>query len=107
MKFNTAGKVCEDEMGLFDRVRWLYTSGRQLQADRSRHRGLWHQNVYLPVVVISSIVLFVPTVVTVVLLQISGVSTDTSATLAVGLVLPVGWMLYYLLLGIRAERHDT
>jgi|GEM_PF-432614 uncharacterized membrane protein YGL010W len=84
-----------------------YASGRRLQADRSRHRGLWYQNVYVPVVVISSIVLFVPTVVTVYLLRSSGLSTDISTTLAVGLALPLGWILYYLLLGVRANRDGT
>jgi len=49
----------------------------------------------------------VPTVVTVYLLRSSGLSTDISTTLAVGLALPLGWILYYLLLGVRANRDGT
>lgn len=85
-------------MKLFDTVGELYASGRRLQADRDRHGGLWHQNVYIPALILVALLLLLPTLgLSVLLRSLSG--SDNAAAVVIALLSPPGWLLYHLLLG--------
>ncbi|MFB6193716.1 MAG: hypothetical protein ABEI75_01505 [Halobaculum sp.] len=87
-------------------LRESYRSGRRIQRNETQYDGPWLRGVYLPAILLTALVALLPTVA-VYLAVAAVVPTNRVATVAVGVMLPVGWVVYHTVVALLVEESHS
>lgn len=87
------------DLGFIERVQRRFSLGRRVQRNHDKSDGPWLRGVHLPIATLNTLLLIPPAVLVYWLVSLI-LPTDTISTVTIGLFLPIGWVLYHVLLGV-------